>query len=211
MHSSADNSVLFGRRVKALRTDRKLRIADVARESGLAISTISKVENGQMSLTYDKLLQLAAGLGVGMPELFVVEGADGDWPENVPTDKVLGRRAISRRDEGKYIETRQYEYLYICPDFSRKLMTPVLGRTTARTVEEFGAMIRHPGQEFILILEGAMEIHTEFYQPVRLEEGESMYFDSMMGHAYLTASDIPCRFLTVCTKPSIHDELEMDG
>jgi transcriptional regulator with XRE-family HTH domain len=207
---SGDSSIEFGKRVKALRTDRKLRIADVAKASGLAISTISKVENGQMSLTYDKLLQLAAGLGVGMPQLFVVQGADGEWPENVASDKVLGRRAISRRDEGKYIETRQYEYLYVCPDFSRKLMTPLLGRTTARTLEEFGPMVRHPGQEYIFVLDGAMEVHSEFYQPVHLAEGESMYFDSMMGHAYLTASDAPCRFLLVCSKPSIHEGIDED-
>jgi quercetin dioxygenase-like cupin family protein len=60
-------------------------------------------------------------------------------------------------------------------------------------------MIRHSGEEFAYVLEGEIEFHTEFYAPVRLKPGESVYFDSGMGHAYLAASDGPCRILSVCT------------
>ena len=37
------------------------------------------------------------------------------------------------------------------------------------------------------MLDGRIEVHTEFYDPVVLEQGESIYIDSQMGHAYVVA------------------------
>jgi hypothetical protein len=37
------------------------------------------------------------------------------------------------------------------------------------------------------------------FAPVRLNVGDSIYFDSAIGHAYLAASDGPCRVLSICT------------
>ena len=38
----------------------------------------------------------------------------------------------------------------------------------------------HEGEEFILVLKGLVELHTEFYEPARLEAGDSAYIDSGM-------------------------------
>ncbi|MET0815492.1 MAG: cupin domain-containing protein, partial [Pseudoxanthomonas sp.] len=43
------------------------------------------------------------------------------------------------------------------------------------------------GEEYIHVLEGRAEVHTEFYDPIVLEAGESVYIDSNMGHAYIAA------------------------
>lgn len=199
-------SSMLGQRVKALRLAQKWRIADVAERAGLSISTISKVENGQMSMTYDKLIQLAKGLGVELSVLFSHD--DSRKPAKGSDEpRVTGRRAVSGVGGGTYMKADWYEYWYLCPDFSHKDMIPIYGRTTARSLEEFGELIRHPGQEFLYILEGEMDVHTEFYAPTRLKQGESLYFDSSMGHAYVTASEEPCRFLTVCST----DRLAMEG
>ena len=37
------------------------------------------------------------------------------------------------------------------------------------------------------MLEGRAEVHTEFYDPIILEAGQSVYIDSNMGHAYIAA------------------------
>jgi hypothetical protein len=34
---------------------------------------------------------------------------------------------------------------------------------------------------------------------VRLEAGDSIYFDSGMAHAYIDVGDTPCRTLTICS------------
>ncbi|WP_163362811.1 helix-turn-helix domain-containing protein, partial [Klebsiella aerogenes] len=55
---------LLGDCLKAARRIRGLTLKEVSERTGMALSTLSKVENHQMSLTYDKLLQLSAGLGM---------------------------------------------------------------------------------------------------------------------------------------------------
>ena len=58
-----------------------------------------------------------------------------------------------------------------------------------RTQQEFGALIRHPGEEFVYVAEGQLIVHTEFYDPVTLHAGEGIYIDSNMGHGYIAAAN----------------------
>lgn len=66
-------------------------------------------------------------------------------------------------------------------------MVPVLTKIRARTLEQFGDLVRHSGEELIYVLAGRVVVHTEFYDPVTLEPGQAIYIDSDMGHAYLAA------------------------
>ena len=56
-------------------------------------------------------------------------------------------------------------------------------------LQEFGELVHHAGEEYIYVLKGKIIVTTEFYDPVTLGEGESIYIDSNMGHAYLAADD----------------------
>ena len=66
-------------------------------------------------------------------------------------------------------------------------MIPVITRIRAKTSEQFGELVHHTGEEFIFVLKGRIVVNTEFYDPVTLGEGEFIYIDSTMGHAYLVA------------------------
>jgi hypothetical protein len=66
-------------------------------------------------------------------------------------------------------------------------MIPILTRIRSKSAEEFGSLVHHSGEEYIYVLEGAIKVLTEFYDPVALGVGESIYIDSNMGHAYVTA------------------------
>jgi hypothetical protein len=83
-----------------------------------------------------------------------------------------------------------------------KRFTPLVVELRARSMDEFfaefGDFIRHPGEEFALVLEGEVEFRSDLYAPVRLKVGDSVFFDSDMGHAYLKASDEPCRIVAAC-------------
>ena len=46
-------------------------------------------------------------------------------------------------------------------------------------------MRQHPGQEFLYILSGKMEILSAFYDPLVLEVGDSILFDADQPHAYI--------------------------
>ena len=100
---------------------------------------------------------------------------------------MTARRSIGRVDDAIRVTTPNYDYYYLCPELRRKRMIPVLTRVRAKTIAEFGELVHHSGEEYIHVLEGRMEVHTEFYDPIVLAAGEGVYIDSNMGHAYIAA------------------------
>jgi quercetin dioxygenase-like cupin family protein len=68
-----------------------------------------------------------------------------------------------------------------------------------RSIEEFGELMRHPGEEYALVLEGQCEFHCDLYAPALMGVGDSIYFDGLMGHAYVAVGDGPCRILSICS------------
>ena len=165
--------------LRAVRTRRDWTLAEVSRRTGFPVSTLSKIENDRVSLTYDKLTRLSAGLGVDI-SLFFSGVADASEPTSTP-----GRRSITRAGEGRSIESKTYSHVYPAADLLSKKMIPIVVELRARTLAEFGDLVRHTGEEFIYVLEGAVEIHTSLYAPVQLHAGDSVYLDSTMGHAYV--------------------------
>ncbi len=177
-----------------LREERQRRgwtLAEASERVGLPVSTLSKIENDKISLTYDKLARLSRGLEIDISRLF------GDL--DAPQASVSGRRSVTRAGEGRAIETRNYGHLYLAADLLDKRFIPVVAEIRARSLEEFGELVRHEGEEFAFVLEGAVNLHTSAYAPVRLEAGDTIYFDSGMAHAYIAAADGPCRVLSICT------------
>lgn len=65
-------------------------LAEVSKRTGVAVSTLSKIENGKSSPNYDVLLRLCRGLDLnpadffvrvaaGMPERIVIDPEDAAW------------------------------------------------------------------------------------------------------------------------------------
>lgn len=170
----------IGGLLRSLRARKGWTLKQMSEHSGIPLSTLSKVEHDRLTLTYDKLLQLSQRLQLRMSELF----AEQDEPAG---PAVTARRSIGRIEDAIRVTTPNYDYYYLCPELRRKRMIPVLTRVRAKTIAEFGELVRHSGEEYIHVLEGRMEVHTEFYDPMVLEAGESVYIDSNMGHAYIAA------------------------
>jgi transcriptional regulator with XRE-family HTH domain len=180
-----------GQVLKAARLEQGRTLADISARTGLPVSTISKLENGKMSLSFDKLTRLSAAIGVDIAQLFDSSA--------VAVPSATGRRSITRKGEGATIETHAYGHIYPASDVLKKRFVPIIADVHCRSLAEFGELIRHPGEEYAFIVNGAVELHTDLYAPVRLEAGDSIYFDSGMGHAYIAAADGPCRVLSICS------------
>lgn len=168
-------------------------LKEMSQRTGIPLSTLAKVEHDRLTLTYDKLQQLSERLKIRMSELFA-EPAEG------PDAAVTARRSIGRINRAVRINTPNYDYYYLCAELRRKRMIPVLTRIRAKSVGEFGELVHHSGEEYIYVLEGRVEIHTEFYDPLVLEAGESIYIDSNMGHAYVAAEGCDeARVIGICS------------
>jgi transcriptional regulator with XRE-family HTH domain len=187
-----------GEYVRLLRKRRGLTLSELSATTGLAVSTLSKLENGHLALSYDKLMLLSEALGVDMAQLL-------DSTPHAPSAVAGagGRRVVQRSGEGQVVETQSYRQLYLATEILSKRFTPIVVELRARTMQEFtaefGDFIRHPGEEFAMVLDGEVEFHTDLYAPVRLKGGDSVYFDSEMGHAYLKGSEGLCRIVASCS------------
>jgi len=108
------------------------------------------------------------------------------------------RRSIVRAGEGQTVAAPTGDYLYVAADMLNKLATPIIGFVTARSIDEYEEFLHHSGEEYLYVLSGTLMLYTEAYGPVTLEQGDSIYFDSAMGHAYVSGSDAPCQVISVC-------------
>ena len=168
----------LGSLMRGLRLRNHWTLKEMSERTGIPLSTLAKVEHDRLTLTYDKLLQLSQRLNLRMSDLFSEADGGADAP-------ITARRSIGRLSNAIRVNTPNYEYFYMCPELRRKRMVPTVTRIRARSVEEFGELVHHPGEEYIYVLQGPVEIHTEFYEPIVLQTGESIYIDSTMGHAYV--------------------------
>ncbi|MEE9454915.1 MAG: XRE family transcriptional regulator [Paracoccaceae bacterium] len=168
----------LGERVRALRKARSWTLEYAAGQAGLARSTLSKIENGQMSPTFDAVRKLATGLDISVPQLFTPP----------KSDKILGRRAITKSGQGRALVTATYEHEIMAADLSHKQMMPYRATVRARDFAEFDGWVRHDGEEFMYVLTGTVRFYSEFYEPVALQRGDSAYYDAAMGHNLISTS-----------------------
>jgi transcriptional regulator with XRE-family HTH domain len=171
----------LGALLRGLRHREGWTLKEMSAKSGIPFSTLSKIEHDRLTLSFDKLQQLSQRLGLRMSELFAEESGDG-------SQAVTARRSLGDIDKAVRVKTPNYDYYYLCTELRRKRMVPVITKIRASTREEFGELVRHAGEEFIYVIKGRIVVHTQFYDPVTLEEGQAIYIDSDMGHAYVTAA-----------------------
>lgn len=177
----------LGARVRELRKARSWTLEQAARQAGLARSTLSKIENGQMSPTYDALRKLADGLGIPVPQLFTP-------PVRAQAN---GRMAVTRAGEGRAHPTATYEHELLAGALTRKSMLPYRARVRARSLDAFDGWVRHDGEEFLFVLTGVVRLYTEFYEPLDMRRGDSAYYDATMGHNVISLSEEDATILWV--------------
>jgi transcriptional regulator with XRE-family HTH domain len=185
----------LGSLLRSLRSRHGWTLKEMSERTAIPVSTLSKVEHDRLTLSYDKLVDLSQRLNIRISELF----AD---PAGTVDAAVTARRSIGRVIDAVRVNTKNYDYYYLCPELRKKRMIPILTRIRAKSAEEFGELVHHSGEEFIYVLEGSIRVITEFYDPVILTAGESIYLDSNMGHGYLTAEGCDeATVLGVCSSP----------
>jgi transcriptional regulator with XRE-family HTH domain len=188
-------------RVRALRGIAGLTLKELSLRSGISISALSKIENGQLSPTYEKIVDLARGLGVDIATLFADDASSG----------VTGRRSITRKGEGIVYETGNYTYQLLCADLARKRMIPLLARVKKSEIKDFGPLLSHAGEEVILVLEGRIVLHTEFYEPTELGTGDCVYFDSHMAHGCVAQGVEDATIFWVCSSEEVQAFVKRNG
>ncbi|MBM5810449.1 MAG: helix-turn-helix domain-containing protein [Gammaproteobacteria bacterium] len=198
MGTAMDHIRAIGQNIRRQRKIRGLTLTQLAATVGLSQATLSKIENGQTRLNYDNVKRLAAGLETPVATLL---GPEADGAAALGNRFPVARRAFTASGAGSRHETDRLVFEALCDDL--KVTSNVYFRVgvLARSLEQFGALSRHPGEEFFTVLRGAICFHSEYYKDLPMQTGDSVCFDAMMGHAYVAVGDETPELLMVNTLP----------
>jgi len=182
-----------GERLRAIRKEQRLTLKALSERSGVALSTLSKIELGQISVSYEKFAAVARALNVDIAALFDPRTRSAPAAGKGP---VVVRSTLSAAPG---YDADNYDYRMLATEFPAKRMTPLHGTIVARQLAQFPDYIRHPGQEFVMVLSGRVRIHFETGEAIELARQESAYFDSGVGHVYLSTSKADAQVVVVMT------------
>jgi len=173
--------------VRKLRLSKGWTLQQLSDKSGVPLSTLSKLELGQSSLTYDKILRICRALDVD-PGLSILHQAS-------VTQTPSGRRSVVRAGEGEPVPFGAHHAKVAAHDLLSKSFSPMV--VTLEPAERANGRATLPGEVYLHVLEGVAMLHTDVYAPLKLGPGDAVYFDGSTEHALHAANSEPCRALLV--------------
>lgn len=177
----------IGAKIRGYRAAEGWTLKQLAERSGVSIATISKIENGKISGGFETIYKIARGLGVLVTDI-IVEAGNGEE-----------HMVVHRQDKTDVHPTALYDYF---PQAFRRrgVLNPYVMVIHTREPPELIDWSVHDGEEVVVVLSGAIELHQEGAKPLRLEAGDSACFDSGRHHCFVCVSKAPARILSVSTR-----------
>jgi transcriptional regulator with XRE-family HTH domain len=177
----------LGLAIRHERQRQQLTIADIAERTGLSRGMLSKIENGQASMSLDSLSRVAEALGVSMATLFRTLETKEGGAQHIKAG--AGMEVVRRGTR------RGHTYHLLAYDRGpKKLFEPFL--ISMDDQSEVFPVFEHPGTEFIYMLQGKLE-YRHGKQTYVLEPGDSLTFDGAVPHGPERLIKLPIRFLSV--------------
>jgi transcriptional regulator with XRE-family HTH domain len=147
--------------LRAVRKQRGLTLEQLAEQTGLTKSYLSKVERGRSTPSIAVALKVARALDVDVGRLFSDEAAQ----EKITIDRAAG-------GDGQ-------RYRVLASALLGKSMSPFIVRPTAHLADD--PHPEHAGQEFVFVHAGRIQLDYGD-QTIKLGTGDSAYFDASVSH-----------------------------
>jgi transcriptional regulator with XRE-family HTH domain len=165
-----------GPRLRTLRQQRDTTLTDLAAETGISVSTLSRLESGDRRPTLELLLPLAQAYGVTLDELV-------DAP---PTgDPRIHLRPVTRHGMTMLPLTRRAGGIQ-----AYKLVLPGVRKAQQPDPQS------HEGYEWLYVLDGRLRLVLGEHDVV-LSPGEAAEFDTRVPHWFGAADAEPVEFLSL--------------
>lgn len=171
-------------RIRRWRDSRGWNQQQLADRAGFARSTLSKIENGLLSPTFEILLKIAQGFGCDLSDLVRAEGP-----------VLAGRMVIERGLPGAPVADANNQLWPLGAQIKGRAFQAMVVDFTQTDLASFGPWNRHETDDMLYVLSGRLALHSEGYETVLLNPGDTVHFDGMMPHACLSADPTPCRCL----------------
>ncbi|WP_159993833.1 helix-turn-helix domain-containing protein [Roseomonas sp. 18066] len=181
----------LGARLKRLRGLQGMTLVALGGRSGVAISTLSKIENGQVSPVYGTLRKIAVGLGIPFEQLIADQPAEAPRPAQV----------LTRAGDTADFRHARYAYAMHAAQLEAKAMLPIVMTIDSAAPPAAGEWSSHAGEEFLFVLEGSVEVHLQGQPPLLLGRGDSLYIDSRVPHGFVRHGRGKARLVSVTYDP----------
>jgi transcriptional regulator with XRE-family HTH domain len=173
-------------RIRRWRDARSWNQQELADRSGFARSTLSKIENGLLSPTFEILLKISKGFGCDLADLVRQDGP-----------ALTGRMVVERGTPGAPVQDVNSRFWPLGPQIKGRDFQAMIVEFTQDDLAGFGPWNRHDTDDMLHVLSGELALHTEGYETVHLSAGDTVHFDGAMLHACLNAGPGPCRCLYI--------------
>ncbi|WP_107676174.1 cupin domain-containing protein [Agrobacterium sp. LAD9] len=184
--SIAPNPTALGPKLHRLRTSKKISLRDLGAATGLSASHLSAIERSISHPSIAVVQRLSAALGTNMVQIL-----GGEPVDNQLVVKPEDRRPLDARLNG--VEIQQ---LFRVETVLESLLFIVEPGASS------GESYQHDGEEFLYMLEGALELILDETETYRLEPGDSMTFASHRPHRFSNPGDAPASILWINTPPT---------
>jgi len=153
----------IGKRIKSLRTRKKLSLDQLANDTGCSIDYLKQIESGKEMPPVGTLLQISRALHIDSGDLLKEE-----------------RQARDKRADAYAKRTQNYAYTALTPGAEHKHLKAFRIQIKAKQ-DHKGIGYQHEGEEFVYVLKGCIEV-TVGDHVNRLDEGQSLHFNSGIQH-----------------------------
>ena len=163
----------LGRRLRDIRKDLGLSLAEVASATTISPSFLSLVELGKSDITIGRLTRLAEFYKITFDELL-----GGPEAEELDIIRGHGRQLIHSPAEGIDV--------FMLASNRRGAMLPMLLEfEPGAELAEYG---RHKGEEFVHVIDGTMILDVDGAEPRELKSGDSASYSAERPHLFRNAS-----------------------
>ena len=174
-----EDGLALANSIREARRKKGWTLEETGKAAGIGRSTLSKIENNQTRPSFEIVRRLSQALDISTPQLFIQSGQED----------ISGRRDVTFSGQGEIRETPTYVHELLCGELVSKTMFPYISTIKSRDVSEFENWIRHSGEEFMYVVSGELTFFSEHYRPLEMKAGDSIYYDSGMGHGCISTSE----------------------
>ena len=176
----------LGSRLRALRKERGLSLEQLAGKSGVALATLSRIENGKGSGTFRTHQRISDALRLPLPELY------RDLRQQDPEAILMDTR---HEEVETFIYDEKASAIFLAKQVSGRQMLPQMitlrpGGKTA--LEQYSAGI----ERWIFSLEGTVDV-TVGTKSYRLTTSGTLYFKASLAHRFENQEQTAAKIISV--------------
>lgn len=181
----------IGKRIRQLRKDRDMTLEELSEKSGVALATLSRMENNKMTGTLDSHNRICKALNASIAELYSELEAESKTVDAVPRKK--------RTEHFVHAKKAKYELL-VSKTLDKKIMPLMMkisgGGQTQKEQNKTGV------EKFIYMMTGNIDAMVGD-QTYALKRGDSLYFDASLPHSFKNRTKTEAQAICIISPPAL--------